>query len=655
MKSKNYYKNENLWGRTELTLVHRQVLNFLAFLCDKLPENARIADLGCGDGILLKEIVNQYPGLNGYGVDFSRKALQHLAPNLNPCLADLTSLPFDDGFFNLCFCLDVLEHIIPSKLNRIVAEIHRVCSGPVLIVSPFLESDAVRTICPHCSCVFSPYYHLNRFSFKLWERLIFNHIEGRTMCFVPMGELKTYIPSGLGPVLGALGNYVTHNHKTICPQCETNFSRSAAGDVSELSILLGPYAAQNRNSFGRIFEEMGVLTVPKIEMNRYHQKNTFEGIWITGKTDFSIEKDKIPALIVQSVYEIDFEDPDVISSGADLFKSPAYVIDNGRLKKSDNCPGVFWRTENIENSLSASTLRLVFPPEPDRKNVTLELFFSAQAAGNLCAILNALPPHNSIQVGITEVIPSQNPNCMIIKLMHDDNFVTPYGLLVDLVWKPQLNSSSSASGLTLHNILHHGRKKKNFSLQTTGFNPWPLEPDLRDSYKIHLISDTVSNLKYGYKGRMFDLTGHLIPKINGIKTVINLPLYGGLFENSIDKEIKSDSKHETHQFSLDRRIYISIYKDFIKNANNAEQFKRELEVIKQDKNKLELIQAEIEQELAVLKQHKIENEVQIANISKELSNLKNTLEIFELEKNYLMKHISFLKNRNIVQRIFNRN
>ncbi|MFX4262068.1 methyltransferase domain-containing protein [Pelotomaculum propionicicum] len=652
MSTESYYENEKLWGRPELTLVQRQVLNYLSYYCDKLPPNARIADFGCGDGIILKELITRYPTLNGYGIDFSREALKHLSSDLHPCLADLASLPFDDGFFDLCFCIDVLEHVIPSELNRVVAEIHRVCRGLVLIVSPFLESDAVRTICPHCGCVFSPYYHLNRFSFDSWERAISGNLKDRSVQFVPLGATKPLIPPEIGPILVAAGGYVLHQHETVCPQCKVKFNRPEPGLVRELSTILGPYAAENRDLFNWIFEEMGVLTLPKTGRCEYLQVDPFEGILIASKLDSNLEKREMPALIVKSCYEIDFEEMNAILPGADLFRSPAYIVDYGKLKKCDAYPGILWRSDDIESNQGSTTLRLVFPPEPDRRKVTLELLFLPEVAGTLRAILYALPPKSSIQIGYIEAFPSEAPNNMLIKLEPDNNFVTPFGLLVDLVWEPQSYSPCSASGLILHKLIHRDQPMKSFSLQNIGINPWPVETNKGSSYEIHLFPDAVSSLKYGYQGRVFDLTGQLELGRENNKNIIPMPLWGGLYEKSNVDEAKSGLV-----FNSLAQFYTSAFHEV------EQQVKKYAERMEKEKITSEEIRGKLEQKLVDLEQLKTKAEEQVNALLHELTDCKNKLKdadreklqlnVLELERDYLIKHIHFLKKRNVIQRIFN--
>jgi len=107
----------------------------------------RILDLGCGGGVDLLAL----HGITGgraelYGVDMTDKALE-LAKRRMETLGvegirllkgDITSLPFEDGFFDMVTVAWVLHHVLEEELDRIFAEIKRVLrpGGVFLMLEP---------------------------------------------------------------------------------------------------------------------------------------------------------------------------------------------------------------------------------------------------------------------------------------------------------------------------------------------------------------------------------------------------------------------------------------------------------------------------------------------------------------------------------------
>jgi ubiquinone/menaquinone biosynthesis C-methylase UbiE len=99
--------------------------------------DARVADIGCGDGYGTSVILDGLGYSRFVGLDLSPEKLHSACRNIDACravLGDAEGLPFCDESFDVIFSLETLEHLIdPSAALR---EVHRVLrAGGMLLLS----------------------------------------------------------------------------------------------------------------------------------------------------------------------------------------------------------------------------------------------------------------------------------------------------------------------------------------------------------------------------------------------------------------------------------------------------------------------------------------------------------------------------------------
>jgi len=97
----------------------------------RLPEGARILDIGCGTGEIALRLAELYPGAAIVGVDLieshlelARRAAQRFGPRVRFEVANAFSLPYESGSFDLSVCRHVLQAV--PHAERVVAEMVRV-------------------------------------------------------------------------------------------------------------------------------------------------------------------------------------------------------------------------------------------------------------------------------------------------------------------------------------------------------------------------------------------------------------------------------------------------------------------------------------------------------------------------------------------------
>jgi len=131
-KEKERWDNFWKYGDVGVTPTRRNL--FKKFKKIKLPENAKILDVGCGSGTLARSWKEQ--GYDVIGLDISDESLEIARRKGIYCVkGDVTKgLPFDDNTFDLVYSDGLLEHFVDPK--PILEEIFRVSRRYVLTMVP---------------------------------------------------------------------------------------------------------------------------------------------------------------------------------------------------------------------------------------------------------------------------------------------------------------------------------------------------------------------------------------------------------------------------------------------------------------------------------------------------------------------------------------
>lgn len=102
-----------------------------------LGETARVLDLGCGVGHLLRFLNTRAASATAIGIDFSSYALEQAKEHGQVILGDIEDrLPFKNETFDVVFAKDVVEHV--ARYADLLLETRRVLKqgGDAVIVTP---------------------------------------------------------------------------------------------------------------------------------------------------------------------------------------------------------------------------------------------------------------------------------------------------------------------------------------------------------------------------------------------------------------------------------------------------------------------------------------------------------------------------------------
>lgn len=144
----------------------RHVRFFLA----GLPQGARVLDVGCGRGVLLREIASR--GFEAHGVELSEAAARGADPRAHIRIAPrLADAGYPDAYFDEVILWHVLEHLRdPGETLR---QAHRVLrpGGRLVVAVPNFASAQARWAGPAWFHLDLP-RHLHHFSLTALDRLV---------------------------------------------------------------------------------------------------------------------------------------------------------------------------------------------------------------------------------------------------------------------------------------------------------------------------------------------------------------------------------------------------------------------------------------------------------------------------------------------------
>ncbi len=127
--------------------------HFVARVADSVPlEHAHVADLGCGPGVILCNVLRRKPGWTGEGLDISQAAVdyatrlaahQEVGKRVRFSTGDVVHLPYQDASFDVVVASEVLEHV--PEIRLALAEIKRILrpGGKAVITVPLHSRTAL--------------------------------------------------------------------------------------------------------------------------------------------------------------------------------------------------------------------------------------------------------------------------------------------------------------------------------------------------------------------------------------------------------------------------------------------------------------------------------------------------------------------------------
>jgi SAM-dependent methyltransferase len=145
-------------------------LRFLLKEAQKFSDGrlVRVLNIGVGDAWLERHCLEL--GWETYSLDPDEAAISRLKPlGIKARAGPIENIPYDDNFFDVTFCSEVVEHLSAEHIQSGLSEINRVLKtdGVLLGTVPFREELLQgQVVCPDCGNIFHYIGHQQSFDLE---------------------------------------------------------------------------------------------------------------------------------------------------------------------------------------------------------------------------------------------------------------------------------------------------------------------------------------------------------------------------------------------------------------------------------------------------------------------------------------------------------
>jgi len=134
----------------------------------RLAPDAKILDVGCGKGFMMRDFKELMPAADIQGIDVSQYALDNADPAAKPFIqrASADALPFPDKSFDLVIAINSIHNLPYEPCLQSLREIQRVSRG-----NAFLTVDAWRNEAEHAALLKWNLTGLTFFHVDKWQEI----------------------------------------------------------------------------------------------------------------------------------------------------------------------------------------------------------------------------------------------------------------------------------------------------------------------------------------------------------------------------------------------------------------------------------------------------------------------------------------------------
>jgi len=196
---RDVYKTvHSLYGRTKLPTVQNSKINLVKRFGNAL-EKKSILDVGCGNGDLLRAILETGKDKRLVGLDIS----EYVLPNSDAAIEFVKTDIIDfnlDAKFDFVFSDNVIEHIAPADLEAHLTSIKRILKldGKLIILMPnrlFGPSDVTRIFdYTYTNKVPAQGTHINETTYTEMIEILEKHGFNKFKTIIPLPKIRSIFP-----------------------------------------------------------------------------------------------------------------------------------------------------------------------------------------------------------------------------------------------------------------------------------------------------------------------------------------------------------------------------------------------------------------------------------------------------------------------------
>ncbi|MBT3690769.1 class I SAM-dependent methyltransferase [Candidatus Woesearchaeota archaeon] len=144
----DYYNNKDYALKRFKKLSNSNYRKFYAHFYNRVSvkKEMKVLDVGCGVGYFTNLV--ELKGAKGFGIDISKECIKLAKENFKGEFleGDITKLPYENNFFDVIHCDEVIEHLSLNEARLMVNEMQRVLKkgGRIYVKTPNKEATGYR-------------------------------------------------------------------------------------------------------------------------------------------------------------------------------------------------------------------------------------------------------------------------------------------------------------------------------------------------------------------------------------------------------------------------------------------------------------------------------------------------------------------------------